>query len=104
ICGHLEQEPLTGDSSSLGQAITLTSARTDYMRFCRRTIPADMDFEGLKIVVDASHGAAYKVAPRLIADLGAEVIPVGCSPNGRNINDGWGSRPRAFVQLTVQGG
>jgi len=100
---HLEQEPLTCDSSSLGQAITLTSARTDYMRFCRRTIPADMDFEGLKIVVDASHGAAYKVAPRLIADLGAEVIPVGCSPNGRNINDGCGSTRPDFVKLTVTG-
>jgi phosphoglucosamine mutase len=100
---YLEQEPLTCDSSSLGQAITMTSARTDYMTFCRSTIPADMDFEGLKIVVDASHGAAYKVAPRLIAELGAEVIPVGCSPNGRNINDGCGSTRPDFLKLTVTG-
>jgi phosphoglucosamine mutase len=100
---HLEQAPLTCDSSSLGQAMTMTSARTDYMNFCRRTIPEDMDFKGLKIVVDASHGAAYKVAPRLIAELGAEVIPVGCSPNGRNINDGCGSTRPDFLKLTVTG-
>jgi phosphoglucosamine mutase len=62
-----------------------------------------MDFEGLKVVVDASHGAGYKVAPRLIADLGAEVIPVGCSPNGRNINDGCGSTRPEFLRLTVTG-
>jgi phosphoglucosamine mutase len=62
-----------------------------------------MDFDGMKIVVDASHGAAYKVAPRLIAELGADVIPVGCSPNGRNINDGCGSTRPEFLQLTVTG-
>jgi phosphoglucosamine mutase len=99
----LDQSPITRDSSSLGQATTITSARTQYMKFCRRTIPADMDFSSLKIVVDASHGAAYKVAPRLIAELGAEVIPVGCSPNGRNINDGCGSTRPEFLQLTVTG-
>jgi phosphoglucosamine mutase len=62
-----------------------------------------MRFDGLKIVVDASHGAAYKVAPRLISELGADVIPVGCSPNGRNINDGCGSTRPEFLQLTVTG-
>ena len=62
-----------------------------------------MDFRGLKIVVDASHGAGYKVAPRVIAELGAEVIPVGCSPNGRNINDGCGSMRPDLLQLTVTG-
>ena len=100
---HLEQGPRTCDSRSLGQATTITSARTDYMAFCRSTIPEGMDFAGLKIVVDASHGAAYKVAPRLIAELGAEVIPVGCSPNGRNINDGCGSTRPDLLKLTVTG-
>jgi phosphoglucosamine mutase len=103
IESHLDQLPLTCDSSSLGQAMTITSARTQYMQFCRQTIPADMRFDGLKIVVDASHGAAYKVAPRLISELGADVIPVGCSPNGRNINDGCGSTRPEFLQLTVTG-
>ena len=45
-----------------------------------------MDLSGLKVVVDCANGAAYKVAPRVLADLGAEIIPIGCSPNGRNIN------------------
>jgi phosphoglucosamine mutase len=83
--------------------MTATSARDDYMAFCRQTIPANMDFDGVKIVVDASHGAAYKVAPRLIADLGADVVPVGCSPNGRNINDGCGSTRPDLLKLTVTG-
>jgi phosphoglucosamine mutase len=73
------------------------------MAFCKTTIPAGMSFEDFKIVVDASHGAAYKVAPRLISDLGADVVPVGCSPNGRNINDGCGSMRPDLLKLTVTG-
>ena len=99
----LEATPVTLDSRALGRAITLTSARTDYMDFCRSTIPSDLDLDGMKIVVDASHGAGYKVAPRIIADLGADVVPVGCSPNGRNINDGCGSTRPDLLQLTVTG-
>jgi phosphoglucosamine mutase len=95
--------PRTCDSSALGRATTLTTARTDYMRFCRESLPAGMSLDGLKIVIDASHGAAYKVAPRLMADLGADVIPVGCSPNGRNINDGVGSTRPDLLRLTVSG-
>jgi phosphoglucosamine mutase len=103
IEGKIDDPPRTCESSDLGQATTLTTARTDYMRFCRQTLPAGMDFDGLKIVVDASHGAGYKVAPRLMAELGAEVIPVGCSPNGRNINDGVGSTRPELLRLTVSG-
>jgi len=100
---HLDGAPITRDSSALGRAVTLTSARTDYMEFCRSTIPQGLDLDGLKIVVDASHGAGYKVAPRVIADLGGDVVPVGCSPNGRNINDGCGSTRPDLLQLTVKG-
>jgi len=99
----IDQPPRTCESSELGQATTLTTARIDYMKFCRRSLPEGMDFDGLKIVVDASHGAAYKVAPRLIADLRADVVPVGCSPNGRNINDGVGSTRPDLLKLTVTG-
>jgi phosphoglucosamine mutase len=73
----IDEPPVTRESRMLGQATTLTTARTDYMRFCRQSLPKGMDFDGLKVVVDASHGAAYKVAPRLIADLGADVVAVG---------------------------
>jgi phosphoglucosamine mutase len=99
----IDQAPRTCESRDLGQATTLTTARLDYMNFCRRSLPEGMDLDSLKIVVDASHGAAYKVAPRLIADLGADVVPVGCSPNGRNINDGVGSTRPDLLKLTVSG-
>jgi phosphoglucosamine mutase len=62
-----------------------------------------MNLSGLKVVVDCANGAAYKVAPRVLADLGAEIIPIGCSPNGRNINVGCGSTSPALLQLTVAG-
>ncbi len=103
IESHLAEEPMTRSSRSLGQAKHVSSARVDYQNFCKATIPEGMSFSGLKVVVDASHGAGYKVAPRVIADLGAEVIPVGCSPNGRNINDGCGSTSPGLLMLTVTG-
>ena len=62
-----------------------------------------MDLSGLKIVIDCANGAAYKVGPRILADLGAEIVPIGCSPNGRNINDGCGSTAPDLLQLTVPG-
>jgi phosphoglucosamine mutase len=103
IEAELDSAPITRDSRALGQAKTASSARADYMDFCKSTIPAGMGFEDFKIVVDASHGAAYKVAPRVISDLGADVVPVGCSPNGRNINDGCGSTRPDLLKLTVTG-
>jgi phosphoglucosamine mutase len=99
----IDQPPRTRDSRSLGRAMTYTTARDDYMEFCRKSLPEGMNLDGMKIVVDASHGAAYKVAPRLMANLGADVIPVGCSPNGRNINDGVGSTRPDLLKLTVSG-
>lgn len=103
IEARIQDPPRTCDSSALGRATTLTTARTDYMRFCLESLPKGMNFEGLKVVVDASHGAAYKVAPRLMSELGADVIPVGCSPNGRNINEGVGSTRPDLLRLTVSG-
>jgi phosphoglucosamine mutase len=103
IEAELDSPPVTRDSRALGQAITASGARGDYMEFCKATIPSGMSFEDFKIVVDASHGAAYKVAPRVMSDLGADVVPVGCSPNGRNINDGCGSTRPDLLKLTVTG-
>jgi phosphoglucosamine mutase len=57
----------------------------------------------MKIVIDCANGAGYKVAPRTLADLGADIVPIGCSPNGRNINDGCGSTAPDLLQLTVSG-
>jgi phosphoglucosamine mutase len=103
IEAELDSEPITRESRALGRAKTVSSARSDYMDFCKATIPAGMGLEDFKIVVDASHGAAYKVAPRVMSDLGADVVPVGCSPNGRNINDGCGSTRPDLLKLTVTG-
>jgi phosphoglucosamine mutase len=103
IEAELDAPPVTRDSRALGQARNASAAREDYVRFCKSTIPEGMNLEDFRIVVDASHGAAYKVAPRVISDLGADVVPVGCSPNGRNINDGCGSTRPDLLKLTVTG-
>src|SRR5258707_11315411 len=62
-----------------------------------------MTLKGFKIVIDCANGAGYKVAPRVLADLGAEIVPIGCSPNGRNINLNCGSMSPELLQLTVPG-
>ncbi len=103
IEAELDSPPVTRDSRALGQAKNASAAREDYVDFCKSTVPAGMGFEDFRIVVDASHGAAYKVAPRVMSDLGADVVPVGCSPNGRNINDGCGSTRPDLLKLTVTG-
>src|SRR5258707_667443 len=104
---RIEQElalpPVTRTSRSLGRATRVDRSRTHYQEFCASTIPPGTDLTGLKIVVDCANGAAYKVAPRVLADLGAEIVPIGCSPNGRNINDGCGSTSPELLQLTVPG-
>jgi len=103
IESELAQPPLTRTSRSLGRATRVDRSRTVYQEFCASTLPAGVDLSGLKIVVDCANGAAYKVAPRILADLGAEIVPIGCSPNGRNINDGCGSTAPDLLQLTVPG-
>ncbi len=81
----------------------MDSSRNLYQEFCRSTLPPGVDLAGLKIVVDCANGAAYKVAPRTLADLGAEIVPIGSTPNGRNINVGCGSTAPELLQLTVPG-
>jgi phosphoglucosamine mutase len=100
---HIDDSPTTCDSSELGRATNASFARDDYINFCLTTVPEGLRLDGLKIVVDASHGAGYKVAPHVISALGADVVPVGCSPNGRNINDGCGSTRPDLLRLTVTG-
>jgi phosphoglucosamine mutase len=66
-------------------------------------VPKGFDLTGMKLVIDCANGAGFKVGPRLLADLGADIIPIGCSPNGRNINDACGSTSPGLLQLTVPG-
>jgi phosphoglucosamine mutase len=99
----LEGPVLTRESTKLGRATRVDKSRVVYQQFCASTVPKGMDLSGFKIVIDCAHGAAYKVAPRVLTDLGAEIIPIGCSPNGRNINLRCGSMAPELLQLTVSG-
>ena len=98
---RLKKPAITLESQALGKAKRIDTARIRYQEFCAASMPAGMDLSGIKIVFDGSNGAGYKVGPRTLGNLGADVIPIGCSPNGKNINDGCGSTHPELMQLTV---
>ncbi|MGE0321402.1 MAG: phosphoglucosamine mutase [Polyangiaceae bacterium] len=77
--------------AKVGRAERIDDATGRYIVYAKRTFPEDLTLDGLRIVVDAAHGAAYKVAPLVFRELGAEVISLGCKPNGQNINKGCGA-------------
>ena len=97
----LKKPAITLESGKLGRAKRIDSARSRYQEFCAATFPDDLDLDGMKVVFDGANGAGYKVGPRTLNELGADVITIGCSPNGRNINDGCGSTEPALLQKTV---
>ena len=101
IEASLTSAAITVDSQSLGKAQRIDSALVRYQDFCASTLPKGLRLDGLKVVFDGANGAGYKVGPRTLANLDAEVIPIGCSPNGRNINDGCGSTKPDLLRLTV---
>jgi len=80
--------PTGGD---IGRAERIEDARGRYTVFCKSTFPKEMTLDGVRVVVDAAHGAAYRVAPVIFSELGAEVKAIGCKPNGRNINHNVGA-------------
>ncbi len=95
---ELLQAPVWADSAALGKAKRLDDAAGRYIEFCKSTFANDLTLKGLKIVVDGAHGAAYQVAPKVFHELGAEVIAIGCTPDGLNINDGFGAtHPEALI-------
>ncbi|KPV17422.1 phosphoglucosamine mutase, partial [Variovorax paradoxus] len=94
----LEEDPVWVESASLGKARRLNDAAGRYIEFCKSTFSNDLTLRGLKLVVDAAHGAAYQVAPDVFHELGAEVQSIGCTPDGLNINDGFGAtHPEALI-------
>ncbi len=101
IEAQLEKPAITLESQKLGKAKRIDTARIRYQEFCASTFPSELSLDGLKVVFDGANGAGYKVGPRTLADLGAQVIPIGCSPNGRNINDGCGSTQPELLCTTV---
>jgi phosphoglucosamine mutase len=99
------KEPSWVDSANLGKAKRLEDARGRYIEFCKSTVPHSLSLRGMKIVIDAAHGAAYHVAPDVFHELGATVVTIGCSPNGLNINAGVGATsPQALVAAVAQHG
>ncbi|PZP31555.1 MAG: phosphoglucosamine mutase [Roseateles depolymerans] len=95
----LDEEPSWVGSNMLGRARRLEDARGRYIEFCKNCFGSDLTLRGLKIVIDAAHGAAYHVAPDVFHELGAEVIAIGCKPDGFNINAGFGATaPGALVE------
>jgi len=103
IEAYLDEPALTLESIHLGKAARVDKSRVAYQDFCMSVLPQGTDLAGLKVVIDCANGAAYKVAPRVLTDLGAEIIPLGCSPNGRNINLRCGSTSPELIQATVSG-
>jgi phosphoglucosamine mutase len=90
-------------SEKLGRATRLRDAQGRYIEFCKSTFPNELDLRGLKIVVDCAHGAAYNIAPHVFHELGAEVVAIGASPDGFNINDGFGATsPQAMSEAVVE--
>ncbi|MDA7417509.1 phosphoglucosamine mutase [Xenophilus arseniciresistens] len=95
----LAEPPVWADSAALGRARRLDDAAGRYIEFCKSTFPADLSLRGLKLVVDAAHGAAYHVAPNVFHELGADVVSIGVQPDGLNINKGVGAtHPQALIE------
>ncbi|KRC80900.1 phosphoglucosamine mutase [Sphingomonas sp. Root241] len=92
-------------AANIGRARRVEDARGRYIHAAKSTFPGDLTLDGLKIVVDCANGAAYQVAPSALWELGAEVIAIGVTPNGKNINDGVGSTaPEALCETVVASG
>ena len=101
----LAEAPTWVDSAGLGRARRLDDVSGRYIEFCKSTVSSQSSLKGMKLVVDAAHGAAYRVAPDVFHELGAEVVRIGCSPDGRNINAGVGATaPQALVQAVAEHG
>jgi phosphoglucosamine mutase len=90
------------EGKNIGSARRIDDAAGRYIVFLKKTFPHDLSLEGLRIAVDCANGAAYRVAPTVLEELGAEVIPVGTEPNGTNINEGCGALHPASVMRAAR--
>jgi len=98
----LDEPPQWVDSAGLGKARRLDDSRGRYIEFCKSTFGSELTLKGMKLVIDGANGAAYSVAPAVFHELGAQVVAIGCSPDGMNINAGFGATaPAALVQAVA---
>jgi len=103
IEAEIDKPMTTVDSSKLGKVSRINDAAGRYIEFCKSTVPMRMGLEGIRIVVDCAHGATYHIAPRVLEELGAEVISIGVEPDGLNINHNCGStKPQALQAAVVE--
>ena len=101
----MAEAPQWVDSAHLGRARRLDDAAGRYIEFCKSTFSSHLSLRGMRIVVDAANGAAYQIAPKVFHELGAEVISIGCAPDGLNINDGVGAtHPEALARTVLEQG
>jgi phosphoglucosamine mutase len=98
---YLDSPITTVESAKLGKAKRLSDAAGRYIEFCKASVPATLDFFGMKLVIDCAHGATYHIAPHVFSEAGAEVITIGAEPNGININDNCGATQPAMLVAAV---
>ena len=98
----LQNESYFPNQERIGRVTALHDAQARYVEFAKTTLPGNLRLDGLKVVLDCANGAAYKVAPEVLWELGAEVITVGNTPNGRNINENCGSTSPEMAGQTVR--
>ncbi|MDO6580412.1 phosphoglucosamine mutase [Photobacterium sp. 2_MG-2023] len=101
IEAEMDKELVCVESASLGKAYRINDAAGRYIEFCKGTFPSHLSLEGYKVVVDCAHGATYHIAPNVFRELGAEVITLGCEPNGININAEVGATDVRALQAKV---
>jgi phosphoglucosamine mutase len=100
-----ELNQLRPTARSIGKAFRIDDAGGRYVVFAKSTFPKDLTLEGLTIVIDCGHGAAYRVAPAVLQELGAKVITIGASPDGKNINKGFGAlHPETMCKAVLKTG
>ncbi|HEY6985235.1 MAG TPA: phosphoglucosamine mutase [Rhodanobacteraceae bacterium] len=102
---ELEAAFTTVDSAAIGKVIRVEDAAARYSEFCKSTVPSSLSLRGLSIVLDCAHGATYQIAPKVFAELGANIDAIGARPDGLNINRDVGStKPQALIRAVVDAG
>jgi phosphoglucosamine mutase len=103
LMAQTEMDETRPTATEIGQAFRIDDARGRYISYLKGTFPKDLQLDGLKIVIDCAHGATYRVAPEVFRELGADLIPIGVRPNGKNINRLCGAtHPEAMARLVVR--
>lgn len=98
---YIDMPMTTVESAKLGKVKRVTDAAGRYIEFCKATVPAHLDFKGMRIVIDCANGATYHIAPHVFSEVGAEVVMIGGEPDGLNINDECGATKPEYLATKV---